>query len=284
MRSHGSSPTTGRLSSVSQVAQKSGQIDVAIRRFASQQPSVIRRFLLDLGCQLLLAGEVAIIFWCLKLPLHLGTLLGLEAASRMIKIAAGWMPARIGADEAGAILFFVSGLFDEVDGMLARMKFLESSFGTWFEGFVDNATYLLLFSGITAGLYRQRGPRELIYGIALIAGCILSVSIIAVLRKMTTAPGRPHEFAQEVYRLLEADSSNLLSQVVRQIHIFIKKGVAIHYVLLLPSWAHCPFSYVWPPWRPISPGSWRSISTARFSKGATSGRQSKTFKQQLRSY
>ncbi|HWZ32160.1 MAG TPA: CDP-alcohol phosphatidyltransferase family protein [Bryobacteraceae bacterium] len=132
---------------------------------------------------------------------------------------------------AGALLFFVSGLFDEIDGMLARIKFRESAFGTWFEGFVDNATYLLLFAGMTIGLYRQRGRAELIYGLALIIGCVLSVVAVAWQRKMSTAPERPHEYAGQLNRLLETDS-NVISKVVRQIHIFIKKGVAIHYVLI----------------------------------------------------
>jgi phosphatidylglycerophosphate synthase len=131
----------------------------------------------------------------------------------------------------GALLFFVSGLIDEMDGMLARLTFRESAFGTWFEGFVDNATYLLLFSGITAGLYRQYGKNELIWGLALIAGCALSVVVVAVQRKALTAPGRPHEYAVRMNRLMETDSS-VISRVARQIHIFIKKGVAVHYVLI----------------------------------------------------
>jgi phosphatidylglycerophosphate synthase len=131
----------------------------------------------------------------------------------------------------GALLFFVSGLIDEMDGMLARLTFRESAFGTWFEGFVDNATYLLLFSGITAGLYRQYGKNELIWGIALIAGCALSVFVVAIQRKALTLPGRPHEYAVRMNRLMETDSS-VISRVARQIHIFIKKGVAVHYVLI----------------------------------------------------
>jgi phosphatidylglycerophosphate synthase len=130
------------------------------------------------------------------------------------------------------VLFFLSGLVDEIDGMLARIKFLESAFGTWFEGFVDNATYLLLFAGVTAGLYRQRGPRELAWGIALIAGSLLSVAVVAMQRKVATAPGRPHEYAGTINTLMESDFRNPISLIVRQIHIFIKKGVAIHYVLL----------------------------------------------------
>jgi phosphatidylglycerophosphate synthase len=131
----------------------------------------------------------------------------------------------------GALLFFVSGLIDEMDGMLARLTFRESAFGTWFEGFVDNATYLFLFSGITAGLYRQYGKTELIWGIALIAGCALSVLVVAIQRKALTSPGRPHEYAGRMNRLMETDSS-VISRVARQIHIFIKKGVSVHYVLI----------------------------------------------------
>ena len=132
---------------------------------------------------------------------------------------------------AGAILFFISGLFDDMDGMLARIKFRESAFGTWFEGFVDNATYLLLFAGITAGLVHQRGPRELVYGISLIAGCILSVLVVALQRKRATAPDRPHEYAGRMDTLLENDSSPI-SRMARHIILFIRKGVAIHYLLL----------------------------------------------------
>jgi phosphatidylglycerophosphate synthase len=77
---------------------------------------------------------------------------------------------------AGAILFFISGLIDEMDGMLARLKFQESAYGTWFEGFVDNATYLLLFAGITAGLFHSHVKVELMLGIASIVGCVLPSS------------------------------------------------------------------------------------------------------------
>jgi hypothetical protein len=92
--------------------KKGKQIEVALRQFESQYPSSIRRmFLLDVACQVLLAAEVVAILWCLKIPLHAGTVLGIEGASRAIKIMAGWMPARIGADESGiAGAFLALGL------------------------------------------------------------------------------------------------------------------------------------------------------------------------------
>jgi len=132
----------------------------------------------------------------------------------------------------GALLFFLSGLCDEMDGMLARIKFRESAFGTWFEGFVDNATYLLVFVGMTIGLYRQRGSEELVWGAALVAGCAFSIVAINLQRKRSTDPTRPNEYLGKMYGLLDADSSNFISRAVRKIHVFLKKGVAIHYLLL----------------------------------------------------
>jgi len=157
------------------------------------------------------------------------TLGGLAVATvAALLYSQGFYAAYVG----GALLFFLSGLFDEADGMLARIKFRESVFGTWFEGFVDEATYLLLFSGITVGLYRQRGPRELTYGYLLIIGCALSIVVTRLQRMLATEPGSPHEYAGKLNRLMESDTSNLISRVVRQIHIFIKKGVSIHYLLI----------------------------------------------------
>jgi phosphatidylglycerophosphate synthase len=144
----------------------------------------------------------------------------------------------------GALLFFVSGLFDEMDGMLARIKFRESAFGTWLEGFVDNITYLVIFAGITVGLHSQYGIWPLKYGIALMIGCVLSVIVIGVQRKLSTAPDRPHEYAGKMNQLLEADSSNSLSLIVRQIHIFVKKGVLVHYVLIFTLMGGLPL-FLW---------------------------------------
>jgi hypothetical protein len=89
--------------------RKAGQVEIAVRNFARQDRIAMRQmFLLDLGCQVLLAAEVATVFWFLRLPLHAGIILGLEAASRMVKMASGWLPARIGADESGAAGAFLS--------------------------------------------------------------------------------------------------------------------------------------------------------------------------------
>ena len=145
---------------------------------------------------------------------------------------------------AGALLFFVSGLFDEMDGMIARLKFRESAFGTWFEGFVDNVTYLAVFTGIIVGLHRQYGSWAAKYGTALIIGCVLSVVVIALQRKLATSADRPHEYARTMNQLMEADSSNLASKIARQIHIFVKKGVLVHYLLIFTLFGGLPV-FLW---------------------------------------
>ena len=158
----------------------------------------------------------------------------LTLAGLVVAISGAFLYARgsYASYVAGALLFFLSGLFDEMDGMMARIKFLESAFGTWFEGFVDNVTYLAVFAGIIVGLDRQYGSWAVQYGSALMIGCVLSVVVIGLQRKLATSRDRPHEYSGRMNQLMEADSSNLVSRVVRQIHIFVKKGVLVHYLLI----------------------------------------------------
>jgi len=132
----------------------------------------------------------------------------------------------------GALLFFLSGLCDEIDGMLARIKFSDSAFGTWFEGSVDNLSYLLLFGGIALGLSRHRGPRELWIGGAILVGAVISTALVAWLRKSSTHRERPNEHLGKMYRLLDEDRGNWISRISRNIEFLLKKGVFIHYVVL----------------------------------------------------
>lgn len=92
--------------------QKAARLESALRQFESQHPSSIRRmFWLDAASQILMGAEVVAIFWSLKIPFHAGSVLAVEGATRAIKMMAGWMPARIGADESGiAGAFLALGL------------------------------------------------------------------------------------------------------------------------------------------------------------------------------
>ena len=52
----------------------------------------------------------------------------------------------------GSILFIISKFLDHVDGQLARELKKESKFGWYYDSFVDTATYILMFIGISAGI------------------------------------------------------------------------------------------------------------------------------------
>jgi phosphatidylglycerophosphate synthase len=132
----------------------------------------------------------------------------------------------------GALLFFLAGLFDEMDGMLARIKFADSPFGTWLEGFIDGASYLLLFAGTAVGLYKQHGKSELLVGAALLIGTALTIAVTSFMRTRGAPADRPNEYLGNFYQLLEKDSSNWISRLSRQVQAFMKRGVMIHYVLI----------------------------------------------------
>ena len=128
-------------------------------------------------------------------------------------------------DIAAAIFFFISGLFDEVDGMLARLKFQESAFGCWLETFIDYATYLLAFAGMTAGGYRRGGAVYLAVGAALLLGCLFSFFVISVQRKLA-APTRPTEYYQRYLKALDQDAGNLISRASPRPSVPVQEGSA----------------------------------------------------------
>jgi len=132
----------------------------------------------------------------------------------------------------GAFLFYIAGLFDEMDGMLARVKFAESPRGTWLEGFADGLSYLLLFTGITFGFSRTWGPIAVWMGIALLVGAVLALITTSLQRKRATTPDRPNEYLGRFYQLLEKDSGNWISRTVRQVQAFQRRGILIIYIVL----------------------------------------------------
>src|SRR5246500_2077872 len=132
----------------------------------------------------------------------------------------------------GALLFYIAGLFDEMDGMLARIKFAESPSGTWLEGMADGLSYLLLFGGVTIGLSRQYGHIAVLMGIALLIGSFLALIATSLQRRRATAPDRPNEYLGRFYQLLEKDSGNWISRVVRQVQAFQRRGILIHYIVI----------------------------------------------------
>jgi phosphatidylglycerophosphate synthase len=132
----------------------------------------------------------------------------------------------------GALLFYIAGLFDEMDGMLARIKFAESPSGTWLEGVADGLSYLLLFGGITVGLSHRYGRPATLMGILLLVGAILALLTTSLQRRRATTADRPNEYLGRMYQLLDKDSRNWISRVVRQLQAFVRRGILVHYVVI----------------------------------------------------
>jgi len=88
------------------------QFESSIRRYRVRQPRLVRRmFWIDIACQALIASEVVIVLWSLHLPIQFFTILGIEGVTRGLKMLSGWIPARLGSDEGGAIsAFALTGL------------------------------------------------------------------------------------------------------------------------------------------------------------------------------
>jgi hypothetical protein len=88
------------------------KFETSIRAYRLRQPALVRRmFWIGMACQLLIASEVVVVLWSLHLPIHLLGVIAIEGVTRSLKMASGWVPARAGVDEGGAIsAFAVVGL------------------------------------------------------------------------------------------------------------------------------------------------------------------------------
>ncbi len=86
-----------------------GQIESDVRRFGGRHRAPVwLMFCTDFACQILLAGDIVAITFCLGIQSHAVTVLALEAGTRAARLIAGWIPARAGVDESGAIAAFAA--------------------------------------------------------------------------------------------------------------------------------------------------------------------------------
>jgi hypothetical protein len=69
------------------------------------------------ACQVLIASEVVVILWSLRLPIHFLTVVVIDGVTRALKLLSGWIPARLGSDEGGAISAFALTGFSPILGL-----------------------------------------------------------------------------------------------------------------------------------------------------------------------
>ena len=94
---------------------------------------------------------------------------------------------------AGSILLILSTWIDGVDGEIARIKFLESSFGAKLDIYGDNIVHTLLFLAMGAGISRAQGEvRYLVLGIVASIGALTAFLMLQTsVRKKKQSASRP---------------------------------------------------------------------------------------------
>jgi hypothetical protein len=94
------------------------KLEESIRSYRLHQPAVVSRmFWIDLACQVLVASEVSVVLWSLGLPIHFFTVVAIDGVTRALKLVSGWIPARVGSDEGGAISAFALTGFSPLLGL-----------------------------------------------------------------------------------------------------------------------------------------------------------------------
>jgi len=102
--------------------KKGAELEQQMRGFRERNPAALHRMVfIGLVCQILLFGEAAVVIFLAKLPVHLLSLIGIEALVRITKMTAGWIPARIGADEGGAVAAFIAFGFTPSAGLMLAL-------------------------------------------------------------------------------------------------------------------------------------------------------------------
>lgn len=97
---------------------RAAEFEASVRTYRVEQPALVKRmFWLDVICQILIASEVVVVLWSLHLPIHFLAVLSIEGVTRSVKLVSGFIPARIGSDEGGAVSAFALTGFSPALGL-----------------------------------------------------------------------------------------------------------------------------------------------------------------------
>ena len=97
---------------------RAAMFESSLRDYRRKRPSLVgRMFRIGIACQLLMAAEVVVVLWSLHLPMHFLAVFAIEGITRGLKLVSGWIPARLGSDEGGAISAFAMTGFSPVLGL-----------------------------------------------------------------------------------------------------------------------------------------------------------------------
>jgi phosphatidylglycerophosphate synthase len=100
--------------------------------------------------------------------------------SFLLSLAAAFVfsAGRPGPVILGGCLALLSDIFDNADGMLARVKGLASRYGAFLDLFLDRIADFAVLTGVTFGIFRASGdPRVLMLGLLTIGFYLLQVGL-----------------------------------------------------------------------------------------------------------
>ena len=147
-----------------------------------------------------------------------GFLIGLGAIGLFLKV-------EYGSVLAGALLFALSFVVDLADGMLARLKFLESRKGAWLDFVLDNVLHLGVFASLIRVVsVRSPGGHIFYLGGLLIGGSLLSA--IAFGGYLRMLKGR-----RQIASLIQHPTSNIQHRLERLVEAIRHRDFSL--VLLL---------------------------------------------------
>jgi len=139
----------------------------------------------------------------------------------------------------GAIIAFISMLFDHLDGCIARVKSLESDFGAYFDTVCDYVFYIAFGVGMTVGLYRYSENYIYIFlGIAALFGILVSLATSSYQRK--TYAEDASLYALQAHIKLENDQSAIV-RWGRKSYFVMRRGVMPFYLLIFTVLGLLPF-------------------------------------------
>ncbi len=132
----------------------------------------------------------------------------------------------------GAILSYVSSLFDHMDGSIARLKSMESAFGSYFETVCDFVYYFSFAVGISVGLYRASGNQLYLFlGGALLFGTLVSLFTLSYQRKEFAKD--PSKLAGQAHGVFEANAHNPIYRFGRTTYFVVRRPVLPYYLFIL---------------------------------------------------